>query len=169
MNKKTCSKCNIEKSLNEFRPRKDNKDGLHGQCRLCMSLHRNEYRKNNPDINKASRNRESISVKQDRINNPNKWSKIYKKNNHSMKVRGKGSYRLTEEQYNQLMIKQNGLCAICKQKNYMKGLEIGLCVDHCHNTGKVRGLLCHNCNVGIGNLKDNILTLESAIIYLKNQ
>ena len=53
------------------------------------------------------------------------------------------------------------ICAIC-------GITERLHIDHCHNSGDVRGLLCSNCNLGIGNLKDNIKILKNAILYLEN-
>lgn len=80
-------------------------------------------------------------------------------------------YGLPIDQYNSLMELQNGCCAICKNPetkfNKRTNGFMSLCVDHCHITGKVRGLLCHNCNAGIGNLKDDIDRLYKAIDYLK--
>ena len=77
----------------------------------------------------------------------------------------KSTYNLTTEQYNDLLIKQNHKCAICSvdEKEAPKGK---LFVDHCHATNKVRELLCHNCNVSIGLLKESITTLTKAIAYL---
>lgn len=72
--------------------------------------------------------------------------------------------------YDTLLEKQNNVCAICFQpergKN-TKGVIKPLAVDHCHQTGKVRGLLCSHCNSILGQAKDNIETLASAIQYLK--
>ena len=76
----------------------------------------------------------------------------------------KGKYNMTINDYDQLLFNQGGFCAICK------GLETGhlgrFVVDHDHMTGKVRGLLCWSCNVGIGHLKDNPEILISAAYYL---
>jgi len=75
-------------------------------------------------------------------------------------------YGLTLDDYKELQKKQNGKCAIC-------GAEIGnsegdrLYVDHNHKTGKVRGILCSNCNIGIGKFHDNISLLKRAIEYLE--
>lgn len=74
-------------------------------------------------------------------------------------------YGITIEYYNQMFVDQNGLCAICGGHN-TNGRP--LFVDHCHTTGKVRGLLCSHCNTGIGLLKDNITILQGAIKYLKS-
>jgi hypothetical protein len=68
--------------------------------------------------------------------------------------------------------KQGHVCAICGGRNTYsctKKVDYDLYVDHCHSTGKVRGLLCNHCNRGIGLFKDDISNLERAILYLKNQ
>jgi len=70
-------------------------------------------------------------------------------------------YKMTLEDYNKMFSEQGGICAICKIKK-----EGRLYVDHCHNTQAVRGLLCRECNLGIGFLKDNVDFLKSAIEYL---
>lgn len=66
---------------------------------------------------------------------------------------------------------QGGLCAICGGDGFvMKGChKMKLVVDHCHETGVVRGLLCHNCNRGLGLFKDSETSLVEAIKYLKVQ
>jgi len=74
-------------------------------------------------------------------------------------------FNITEEDYNQLFEKQGHGCAICGS-NFSKGKYSNFNVDHNHKTGEVRGLLCGNCNRGIGYFKDNIKTLEKAIHYL---
>lgn len=75
-------------------------------------------------------------------------------------------YGLTLEQYDQMNKDQNGLCKLCNResKNFW-GTK--LAVDHCHITGKVRGLLCDKCNKGLGQFEDNIEVLQKAIEYLK--
>lgn len=68
-------------------------------------------------------------------------------------------------EYNKLLEAQDSKCAICQTS--AKDLKFGLCVDHNHVSGQVRGLLCDNCNQALGLLKDNISSLERAIKYLK--
>lgn len=70
------------------------------------------------------------------------------------------NYKLSLADYDSLVKNQNGQCAICED------VSDNLFVDHCHTTGKVRGLLCHGCNTGIGLLKDSIYNLNKAIKYL---
>lgn len=75
-------------------------------------------------------------------------------------------YGLTFSQYQALLKKQAGACAICKSPDPGRGNK-NLYVDHCHASGAVRGLLCHNCNTGLGHFKDNIQLLERAKEYLQ--
>lgn len=71
----------------------------------------------------------------------------------------KRRYGITESQYNEMLAKQKGRCGICGR--YRK-----LSVDHSHSTRKVRGLLCSNCNSGLGLLKESIAVMQRAIQYL---
>lgn len=74
------------------------------------------------------------------------------------------NYGITPEQYDEMLVRQDFGCAICgKQDNFGDRL----CVDHCHETGVVRGLLCHACNRAIGLLGDNTNRLKKAIKYLE--
>ena len=67
------------------------------------------------------------------------------------------SYGINTTDYNNMLTKQNGLCALCKTEGFTmaKHHKVKLVVDHCHKTGVVRGLLCHNCNRALGLLQDN--------------
>lgn len=91
--------------------------------------------------------------------------KLYhRKNKKRKKIRDmKIYYDLSVDEYNEMLRIQNDRCAICGKKMLGRFCHI----DHCHKTGKVRGLLCHHCNAGIGNLFDDIAILEKAIKYLK--
>lgn len=77
-------------------------------------------------------------------------------------------YGINEDDYNKLYDSQKGKCAICGKERKKYRLKDGLVVDHCHNSGKVRGLLCSKCNLGIGNLEDSVLLLRNAISYLES-
>lgn len=74
------------------------------------------------------------------------------------------SYGLTEDEFNNLLKQQNNKCAICGTSDWGKPSPS---IDHCHKTGKVRGLLCNNCNRGLGLLKDSKEIIQNAIKYLK--
>lgn len=81
----------------------------------------------------------------------------------------KRDYGLTLAEYMQMRDAQGGVCAICGEPETIlkNGQPAMLAVDHCHGSGKVRGLLCMNCNLGLGYFKDDAGRLERAIAYLK--
>jgi hypothetical protein len=78
-------------------------------------------------------------------------------------------YGLSVDEYNSILNEQKGKCAICgeTENEAMRGKAMKFAVDHDHATGVIRGLLCGNCNRGIGNLQDSITTMTNAIDYLK--
>lgn len=69
-------------------------------------------------------------------------------------------YNISLKDYNEMLLKQNKLCCICEE-------ELDLVVDHDHDTGEVRGLLCNLCNTSLGGFKDSISSLKKAIQYLE--
>ena len=96
----------------------------------------------------------------------------YNKNN-SASVRSqylKRQYGLTFEEFDVMLSSQDNACAICgtKQPSKNRGRTRRFHVDHDHETGKVRGLLCKSCNIALGEIGDNIHTLKSMIEYLEN-
>lgn len=114
---------------------------------------RREYR-NKPEVKAkakiyAKKYREKVG---DRLReNSKKW---YYKNNIRLR-----RYNLTLEDFEKLVLKHKGRCAICNQKKE-------LVIDHCHNSNAVRGLLCHSCNKGLGCFYDNPNLLEKAKNYV---
>jgi len=82
----------------------------------------------------------------------------------------KKNYGVTLDWYRETLAAQNGVCAICKQPETTKirGNTIAMPVDHCHTTGRVRGLLCTQCNRALGLFKDSTEVLQAAISYLQN-
>lgn len=78
------------------------------------------------------------------------------------------SYSMTIDDYNKMLNLQDGRCKICGSDSQDMKRKKFLCVDHNHETGKVRGLLCDKCNRGIGLLNDDIETLKNAVKYLEN-
>ena len=79
------------------------------------------------------------------------------------------SFGIGIDEYEQMHAAQNGLCAICQrpERHSHKGVTPALCADHDHTTGKVRALLCMDCNRGIGCFDENILITTAALEYLK--
>lgn len=87
--------------------------------------------------------------------------------NRQRKLRAK--FGLTPEQYEEMLSKQNGVCAICEQPETgkVRGITKPLAVDHDHATGKVRGLLCDRCNHALGRMQDQPARLRRAADYLE--
>ncbi len=141
MPRKTCSKCAEAKLLREFAADKRHKDGLQSHCRDCKTEYDKQYYpKQKEQIKRASR-----------------------------KSKLKRLYGMVEEDYQNLLVGQKGVCAICGQPELrmLYGKESRLGVDHSHETGIVRGLLCSNCNQILGNAKDNPDRLRRAALYLE--
>ena len=90
-------------------------------------------------------------------NNPEKVIKI-KKGSYLMK-----KYKITLEEVDKLLIKQNHKCAICGSSL----VETRRCIDHNHETGKVRGILCHRCNIGLGYIEDGEEFVSKCFLYLE--
>jgi hypothetical protein len=87
------------------------------------------------------------------------------KNPHKTRQAALKKYGLTMEAYAELMSAQGGVCGICGGDD--PGFPGSMPIDHCHATGKIRGLLCHRCNHGLGQFKDSVERLRAAIAYLE--
>lgn len=138
---KTCTKCNTEKPLSEYHKDKHSKTGYTSSCNDCRKAVRT----------RAGAPKPKYYAEKDR------WRKLLKQ------------YGVTEQRYQEMFDAQNGVCAICENPEmdkYANGTIRDLSVDHCHNTGKVRGLLCNKCNNAIGKFKDDTEILKRAINYL---
>ena len=102
--------------------------------------------------------KENKRLKRWRGNNPEKYQQQWLR--HSI---NKNRYEITEEEYYQKLEEQNGKCEICKRECDKGRLSI----DHDHKTNKVRGLLCRNCNLGLGMFGENLDSLSEAVLYLQ--
>lgn len=78
-------------------------------------------------------------------------------------------YGITPEQYDEMLAAQGGHCAICPRTQQSNVGKRRLAVDHCHKTGRVRGLLCHRCNLAVGYLGDDAGVTRSAARYLEKR
>jgi hypothetical protein len=135
--KPKCPKCGKPKDKTYID--KSRQTVRHGSyCQKCFSKYMKEYRKKKREQNIAG----------------------YRKNERQGNLK---RYGLTIKAYEQMIAKQNGKCKICGGEPNGKGR---LHVDHCHETGKIRGLLCHSCNTGIGLFKHNVVLLAKASKYL---
>ena len=87
----------------------------------------------------------------------------------SRRTRMKSKYGLSLDDYDRIFSNQSGCCCICNkpERATVYGVVKRLAVDHCHKTGKIRGLLCNSCNALLAKINDNVDWLEAAITYLK--
>lgn len=146
---KFCNKCKTEKELEAFCKRHTTKDGRDVYCKECVSI----YRKTN-----YKKIQESSSAYYQKYK-----EKVNLKNRNN---RLKKEYNVTQEWYEKTLEEQEGKCKICKSDNPGKGLK-HFHIDHNHETGKVRGLLCHSCNTGLGLFKENVDLIQKAIEYVE--
>lgn len=137
---KTCPNCNKTKSLEDFYKEKECAGGYRKICKLCRDIEVNAYRK---------KNRLKINARY----------RAYNKK-HYQKLRLM-RYKLKEEQYDKMLLNQNNLCALCFKPPVGR---YPLAIDHDHQTGIVRGLLCHSCNRAMV-VVDNPEMLERCINY----
>lgn len=142
---RTCRDCGVAKPLALMKKNRACKYGVQRMCNACSSEREMRQRDANPDI---------------------------ALNSHLLRKFG-----ITLARYNELLEQQGGVCAICGEPpasilghvSRRQGCAVRprLVVDHCHETGQVRGLLCTRCNRGIGFLKDSTTLVASALGYLQ--
>lgn len=142
---KRCSSCRVSKESSEFHRQKSQRDGLHSRCKSCVTIRNIERWKDPVYKTKELARRASAKGK-----------------SNLRRQRLKRNYGITVEEYDQMLADQGGGCAICGDT----GTTMNLAVDHCHTTGKVRGILCVNHNVGIGCFQDDPDILRATIDYL---
>lgn len=130
-----------------YNPRSTTK--LRGKCIECYKAERLAHQRANAEEHNAKQR---------------KWRKENPEAFRSIKL--KYRYGITLDDYKQMLSGQDGRCAICGSRE-TKSQHKYLYVDHCHKTGKVRGLLCYHCNSTLGYMRDNPETLRSAIAYLE--
>ncbi len=149
---KKCTKCDIEKPFDAFQRAPKMRDGRCSWCRACKNVARCDWAVRNPEKQSAIRRNQ-------RIRNPQKVVL------HDRKMNLK-QYGITLEEYEALLEKQGGVCAIC-EKVCSSGRN--LAVDHAHTVGIVRGLLCMKCNRSLGGFDDDPGLLLRGVAYLENR
>ena len=151
-----CNKCGIEKSLDQFGTFKngDRPEGRRKTCNFCRAKREKELRSADPDKYKAL-DRANYERAKARGKAQADWR------NHHLKRK----YGINSEQWEELFESQNCACAICSSRETSRHW----CTDHDHETGEVRGILCHSCNVLIGMAKDHPQVLDDAKRYLEER
>lgn len=168
VNTKKCFHCEIEKPVSEFNKYSASKDGLRHICRSCQkAVNKRTY--DNHRESRQARARDYYANRADK-NRLREYSKQYHAK-YAAKVRDKELqtvYGISLEEYNKLLFLQGGGCAICGMPPGARHGGRRLGVDHCHATGKIRGILCSSCNLGIGKFHDDPSLLAKAFSYLTN-
>jgi hypothetical protein len=165
---KICARCRNSKPIFEFHLNSSSRDGHQHWCRECSSVHHSLQRNSNLDTERLKeahwrrewrrKNPEKAQEydRQRRLENKDKF--LEREHRRNLKRR----FGMTVEQYEELLAFQNGVCGICgSQPNGKK-----LAVDHCHETNKIRGLLCGRCNPAVGYVKNNPAIAQALTDYL---
>lgn len=138
--RKRCGDCKKLLPVSSFAKNKDSKDGLSWRCKPCHVAYVRRHREKNPDYYR--------------------------------KVQLRYKFGITPEEYDALLARQDGACAICGQEETALGRhgEVKLLsVDHNHETGEVRGLLCQRCNIGLGHFLTSENLIAAAAYLVQNE
>lgn len=137
---KQCSECQERKIRQDFNRDRTTPDGYDYRCKSCNSI-RTKKMWASPEGKRKMQIR-------------------------SKKYELKRNYGITLDEYNSILTKQNNSCAVCS--THKDAFKRDLDVDHCHKTGKVRGLLCVACNTALGLLKEDKERAIKLFQYLEN-
>ncbi len=161
---KRCKKCGAVKPMSDFHRDAAANDGRRNECKVCNLAAQTAKRRANPQANRDR-------VRQWQRANPEKvaarraayvasgWRSISNRKSHL-----KRRFGLTLEQYDEMLRSQGGGCALCgRAPREGKALH----VDHDHETGRVRGLLCFTCNNALGDFEDDPVRLREAARYVE--
>lgn len=182
---RVCSLCKTEKPISEFCKDRQNKDGLNRKCRSCNTKSHRRWRKRFPDSYKRSCEKVKADRKARRLVDP-EWAELIRERNREanraldpLKKRKRrfiyhlrGKFKMTLEEYAELYDAAGGQCQICgtaiAPEHLADELQEGVKrnLDHDHETGHVRGLLCGLCNRGLGYLGENPKNYLRAARYL---
>lgn len=173
---KRCYKCQTDKLINEFYEDITRKDGRSTKCKDCQRAYRNlkqvpKAKKRCPsckqtlNIDKFYRSSradgyQSVCIECKKAKNRTDWA-LSSDNEYTRKLAAK--YGLTRMDYEAMKKAQGNACKICR----ISFEEESPVVDHNHQTGKVRGLLCGHCNTGLGFFQDQPAALRAAVHYLE--
>lgn len=182
---KKCNKCNELQVKSKFSKRSTAADGLNHTCKACMESYR--LAKGNVSKEEALNYQKKL-VQSGQLftcgccNGDKTADQFYTRRDYGKVQLNLGkckqcqldyqlfkSFGVTVEQFNTMLADQDYSCKICKipEAEYRtQGYRDRFAVDHCHETGAIRGLLCDKCNRGLGFFKDSMPTLKSAISYL---
>jgi Recombination endonuclease VII len=179
METKYCSGCKEVKPLTEFYRRRDRPNGHVNKCKACRNAYHNEY------VNRIRKTGHKTAQKlrdyQKSYSQTEKGKEQSRKNTQAYRARHdkaelqrrqrdtylRSKFGITVEHEDQMKREQGYACAICKRLFDETVKHLRPCVDHCHKSQKVRGLLCNACNALLGYAQDSLVILQAAIEYLE--
>jgi hypothetical protein len=162
---KRCNVCGELKALTEFYAAPGCTDGQRGDCRTCFQAKAVARAEADPDRRRAARDRARqwlLDYPERKRTNNQAYAATGRKGPADRKSHLKRRFGLTPEDYDRMLDEQGGGCAICGDAPGATALH----VDHDHDTGVVRGLLCFRCNSALGNLRDDPDTIGAALAYV---
>lgn len=148
---KACCRCGRDRDLEDFYRRSGSKDGRGAACKECLKA-----------TERASGERMAARLQVDE----GLRERVRKQGRESRRRERNKRYGLKENEYEVRLAEQGGRCATCRRSPGEAGLRYQLHVDHDHATGAVRGLLCHNCNLALGQVGDSVDLLMALASYL---
>lgn len=182
---KKCSKCNEDRPKTDFHKDKHNSDGLTSACKWCRGSKNHAFFRNTDkplcrtcgkvktrdDFYKRSNRKSGLQHRcKSCVDEYSKQPNVKERAQYnSWKSHLSKNYGITPDDYFKMYNEQKGCCKICGTDTPCTTRRNNrFFIDHCHKTGKIRGLLCNTCNRGIGLLKDSSEILARASEYLKN-
>jgi hypothetical protein len=160
---KRCRLCDEVKSLTEFHRASTARDGHRGECKDCFRAQAAARYRADPERAKK-RVRKWQQDHPDRVAATQaRYRADGRKKASDRRSHLRRTFGITPEQYDRMLVAQGGGCAICRKPPRD---DIALHVDHDHETGAIRKLLCFDCNAGLGKLGDDVELLRAAITYL---
>jgi hypothetical protein len=161
---KRCNVCQQDKPLDQFYRASGCVDGRRGDCRTCFQAKAKQRKEADPALKEIARRRTARWIADNRERYDAYKARYRKSDNYKRAWRKwylKDKYGITPDDYARRLQAQGGGCAICGEPPG----EIALHVDHCHETGRVRGLLCFSCNAGLGQFRHDPELLGAARTY----
>ncbi len=156
---KTCSQCGQEKSTDEFYPLPTRRCGVRSNCKVCAAKRDRSTGKPRGPVPKYETEKERQKAKVE----AGKRFRMRRGKDYARDHQLQHKFNITLDDYNRMFAEQNGCCVLCDR--HQSEFKTRLAVDHNHETGGVRGLLCTRCNIRLGVL-ENRQFIEKAIKYL---
>jgi hypothetical protein len=162
-----CNFCKTWKPFSDYAKSKTGHMGLSAVCRDCENKKaRERYAKNDILSRRKEKKRIYDKERRERLRAEGKLKKLDPEVQREKAMKHK--YGITIKNYEDMVEAQNNKCAICSARGEEER-NGKLVVDHCHASGKIRGLLCNKCNLLLGHADDTIERLERAILYLSQR